>query len=127
MSPQTLQHLMTLFKEDLLLYARKPGPGLSLDMVNILCSLGADGTIPGNMHRDLVNRLPGNCMPQLHSFDAPLHHSIAGQYENSSEMILPHELFSALYHFYPASFFKYVVPGKEILQSFWDSVKGGIL
>ena len=35
-------------------------------------------------------------------------------------MILPHELFSVIYTYYKDFFFKYVAPGPEIINKFWE-------
>jgi hypothetical protein len=40
-------------------------------------------------------------------------------------ILLPHELFAALYHNYKTAFFENVVPGgKAVLKEFWTQVKG---
>ena len=121
LAPQMINQMMQLFKSDLAAYS---GTGMSLQMVDLLCELGSGGTIPGNCHRDLLLRMPGVLMPKLHHFDIPLVHSIAGKLFPSTHMILPHELFSCIYHYYPTAFFTYILPSTAILESFWDSVKG---
>ena len=45
--------------------------------------------------------------------------------EHDMHILLPHELFSAMYHKYKAAFFEHVVPGgKQVLIDFWNQVKG---
>ena len=126
-SPQVVQHLMTLFTQDLTTLAgdSKDTWGMSTYLVDILAGLGSDGTISGNIHRDLIRRLPKSPMPSLHYFMNPLTHKVLGDFESSMCMILPHELFASLYHNYRDAFFSYVVPGLDVLADFWDSVKGG--
>ncbi len=70
LSPQTVQHLMALFKEDLALALIS---GLSMVLITTLASLGAEGTIPGNVHRDLIRRLPPSGMPKPHIFSVSQH------------------------------------------------------
>ena len=40
------------------------------------------------------------------------------------QMILPHELFAAIYHGYREYFFTYIVPSLDVLKKFWRQVKG---
>ena len=72
LSPQTIQHLMALFKEDLALALIG---GLSMTLITTLASLGAEGTIPGNVHRDLIRKLPASGMPTPHMFSVSHHAS----------------------------------------------------
>ena len=90
----------------------------------LIYCVGSGGTLPNHCHRDLLLRMPGVLMPKLHHFDIPLVHQIAGKRFPSTHMILPHELFSCIYHYYPTAFFTYILPSTDILESFWDSVKG---
>ena len=120
-TPQMINQMMLLFRDDLAAYS---GTGMSLQMVDLLCGLGSGGTLPNHCHRDLLLRMPGVLMPKLHPFDIPLVHQIAGKIFPSTHMILPHELFSCIYHYYPTAFFTYILPSTDILESFWDSVKG---
>ena len=41
-----------------------------------------------------------------------------------TSMVLPHELFSALYHHYKEAFFTMILPSYDVLQSFWEQVAG---
>ena len=124
MSAQTLQHLMTLFKADLDASAKGK---LGMDLVNALLSLGTDGAYGGNMHRDLLRRLPRSKLPQTHTVTIPLKHSVLQQFTGDLEMLLPHEMLASLYHDYNDAFCKYILPeGLEGLQRFWDAVKGDI-
>jgi hypothetical protein len=42
-------------------------------------------------------------------------------------MLLPHELFAAIYHGYREAFFSYLVPSMDRLKEFWKAVEGGHL
>ena len=124
-SPQLVQHIMTLFKEDLLVAAAEPG--MSMTMVDTLAGLGSNGQIPGNIHRDLLRRLPRSPMPSPHSFKIDLKHSVTDWFEGQATMILPHELFASIYHHYRDAFFTYILPGFDELHDFWECVKGLVL
>ena len=117
-----VNRMMLLFKEDLGAYNSERG--MSMNLVEVLCSIGSDGSYGGNCHRDLVLRLPGSAMPSIHYFQIPLKHPIAGRMEPDIGMILPHEMFSSLYHNYPEAFAESVMPAGS-LESFWRSVQGG--
>jgi hypothetical protein len=124
-SPQVVQHLMALFVEDLT--AAKAGD-MSMELVEALRGLGAHGTVPGHCHRDLVKQfgLDRTPMPKPHTFYVPLKHKILGIVDTAMDMLLPHELFSSLYHNYKDFFFSYVLPGFDVLESFWNAVQGGL-
>ena len=95
-SPQLLQHLMSLFIIDV-----GNAEVLKLDLARRLAELGTSGAYAQNMNQQLVASFPAHNMPTPHSFLAPLRHSILGFMHRAVDMILPHELFSALYHKYP--------------------------
>ena len=125
-SPQVLQHGMALLKHDLKQASSEEG--LSMQFIDILADLGAGGTVSGNIHRDLIRRMPGSKMPQrMHPVMVPLKSKLTEEYEKSLDMLLPHVLFSHLYHFYRDVFFTYVVPSAERLKDFWESVSGWLL
>ena len=125
-SPQILQHSMALLKHDLKQASSEEG--LSLQFIDILADLGAGGTVPGNCHRDLIRRMPGSKMPRtMHPVMVPLQSKLTQEYEQSLDMLLPHVLFSHLYHFYRDAFFTYLVPSAERLKDFWESVSGWLL
>jgi len=122
-SPQQLQHMAELLQGDLTM-ASQDSAGFSWNLINILVSLGGRGTISGNMHRDLLRRLPPHKLPKVHSFEVPLRHKLLTGFCAMLPMILPHAMFSALYHQYKDKFIEYVLPSLELLAQFWDAVKG---
>ena len=89
--------------------------------------LGSSGALPNNVHRDLLTRLPKSAMPEPDRFLVDLHHSVTGYYEAAIDMLLPHAMFSHIYHFYRESFFEYIVPDGGAISSFWRSVRGASL
>ena len=121
MSPKMVQQIARLHKEDL------QTPGLNMDLLTSLVEIGGkDGSAgnKGNMLRDLTSSLPTNPMPPLNYQEIHIDHPVLGKSAPKFPFIDPHELFSVLYHQYPQSFFKHVVPSVEALENFWDSVSG---
>jgi hypothetical protein len=121
MSPIMVQQIARLHKEDL------ETPGLNMDLLTSLVEAGGqDGRAEhkGNMLRDLTRHLPDNDMPPLRFHEIQIDHPVLGKSTPEFPFLDPHELFSVLYHRYPQSFFKYVVPSIEALENFWDSVSG---
>ena len=102
---------------------------LDLELVNILAGLGSDevgGSAGGdNVGRDLFRRLPATQMPKPHSLKVALQQKSTGRrYEEDMDMVLPHELFACLFHFYKEAFFRFVVPAVDVVERFWKSVAG---
>ena len=121
MSPTMVQQIARLHKEDL------QTPGLNMDLLTSLVEIGGkDGSAgnKGNMLRDLTRCIPTNPMPPLNYQEIHIDHPVLGKSAPKFPFIDPHELFSVLYHKYPQSFFKHVVPSVEALENFWDSVSG---
>jgi len=109
-TPSTLQHAMVLFKQDM---ARYMAGELDLDLVDRLNGLGSGefggSAGDGNVSRDLYKRLPATNMPEPHSLKVPLVQKSTGRlYEAEMDMVLPHELFACLFHFYKEAFWKSV-------------------
>ncbi len=125
-TPSTLQHAMVLFKQDM---ARYMAGELDLDLVDRLNGLGSGefggSAGDGNVSRDLYKRLPATNMPEPHSLKVPLVQKSTGRlYEAEMDMVLPHELFACLFHFYKEAFFRFVVPAVDVVERFWKSVAG---
>ena len=45
--------------------------------------------------------------------------------EEGMDMVLPHELWARLFHFYKDAFFRFVVPALDVVERFWNAVAGG--
>lgn len=121
-SPQMLQHTMLLFQRDM---QRRDDGTFDQKIVDMLAALGRRGAIPSNIHRDLSRAMPVPSMPAPHSFIVPLKHSVLGFMHKSLDMLLPHELFSAIYHYYPAAWRDCICPSVDRLGLFWRSVQSG--
>ena len=91
-------------------------PDLPADLV-FLASLGSGGTHANNMHRDLLKKMEKEssmCQPTI--TNVPLKQGSVPQ-----SFLLPHEVFSCLYHQHPQSFQKLLIPGGEDqLALFWS-------
>ena len=122
-SPQLIQKLMTLFKQDL---ENAEHDDLDMTMVNELAGLGSSGDYPQNMHRSLMNSIGKHNLPTPHSFLAPLTHKVLGHFSRSVDMILPHELFSSVYHCYKAAWVDRICPSSARVEKFWDAVNGTV-
>ena len=122
-SPQILQKTMDLFMKDL--DAHKENR-LDTSGVKELASIGTWGAHANNVWRDFKNHLPALRLPQLHVFRIPFVHSVFGYMYKPTSMLLPHELFAAMFKSYPAMFKQCVYPGRDTCMRFWNSVKGGL-
>ena len=80
-------------------------------------ALGSDGVHPNNMHAELLKMFePQSSVPK----PLVVHLDFKGQHALQS-LMLPHELFSALYHYYPSTFQKHFMPGgHEQVSKFWS-------
>ena len=119
LSPQEMQHMMSLHKTDV-----AAGANLDHSLLNVLAGLGSNAANPQNCHRNLLERIPATYLPQKSMFTVPTDHSVFGAHEGSIGMFDPHEVFASLYHNYRESFFKHVVGAPGAVRSFWESVRG---
>ena len=112
-SPQLLHKVMSAFLHDLEL-AREGE--LDDSMIIKLAKLGTDGAYANNMNRDLIKSIGKPNLPSPHSFMAPLAHKVLGYFARAVYVILPHELFAHIYHFYPSAWRERFCPRDSILQ-----------
>ena len=121
MSPQMLQKNMVLLEEDL---SNMAHDALDVSGIRKLAGLGSRGIHSNNVWRDLVALLPTPKLPKLHYIFLPMRHNVLGRFSKNVPMILPHELFSTIYHHYPVMCDKLVYGSAETCQNFWRSVGG---
>jgi hypothetical protein len=122
---ERMQHGMELFKQDV---AQIQAGELDLELVNLLADLGSEYHGDHNVSRDFYRRIPATDMPEPHRFKVPLQQKAAGMlYEDDMDMVLPHELWARLFHFYKDAFFQFVVPALDLVERFWNAVAGGVL
>ena len=80
-------------------------------------ALGSNGVHSNNMHLELLKMFePQSSLPK------PLVvHLVFKDQKHLQSLMLPHELFSALYHHYPSTFQKHFMPGgTEQVSKFWS-------
>ena len=89
-----------------------------------LANMGAQGQNRGNMSRDIFRKLPKTRLSKVRYFRVPVRHKLLGRGNPLLPFLLPHELFSSIYHKYPKAFSKLIAPPGQV-EKFWDDVKGG--
>jgi hypothetical protein len=119
-SPQLLQKVMKLMRDDLELF--KQGK-LDVNGIDKLKNLGTTGSHPNNCWRDLKKLLPVPKLPKLHRLLLPMKHNTLGKFVQNVPMMLPHVLFSAIYEHYPLMWDKIIYGSRLTCQKFWRSVK----
>jgi len=118
-----LNKVMQLFLADLTSHGKGH---LDISGVQGLAKLGSYGVHAQNVWRDLKAWLPKPRLPSLHEFQIPYKHSILGFTYAATAMILPHELFSAIYHNYPAMWAECMYPCAEVCLRFWSCMRNGL-
>lgn len=86
-----------------------------------LSKLGTSGLYANKMHAELMgkcNHLPN--LPEPYAFDVQFQPPLAVQ---KQEMLAPHECFAALYHRYPSTWKKTMVPDESHVQRFWNATE----
>jgi len=119
-SPQKLNHMMKLFKQDL-----ENAATLDTTLLDILCGIGSSGSNLQHCHSQLVKGLQVDTMPKQCFFKVPLQHSVYGCFEKDMGVVWPHELFAKLFHHYKDAFWLYIVGSTGRLRTFWQSVREG--
>lgn len=92
-----------------------------LPLLEQLAHAGNRGTHPNLVSRNVMRSVPGISLPDPFQFQLPFKKPLGRQ---KSSAMLPHELFSALYNFYPDAWSTSVLPSEEVLSSFWDGNQG---
>jgi len=121
MSPQLQGKLQRMLKRDLL--KMKAGK-LDMRAVEKLGSIGSSGEHPNNCWADLKKILPEPKLPKLFRLELPLVHTTLGRFRHSVPMLLPHQLFAALYEHYPDKFTEILLGSRLNCKRFWAAVKG---
>ena len=98
MTPQIMQKVMSLFKQDLAVFQ---DGCLDTKHIDRLAGLGTNGTHPNNIWSQFKNMLPEPKLPNLQMVWLPMSHTTLGRITKQIPMLLPHTLFSAIYHHYP--------------------------
>lgn len=117
-SPQHVQKIAKLAVQDM---KRTQEENPVLEDLEKLAKIGVEGQYPNKRHEDLMKQCQTLTMlpPLFYTevpFKAPLGYCEQG-------FLLPHEMFAAIYHKYPATWQKAFLPGTDTLQDFWHSVR----
>ena len=97
---------------------------LEIDLLKDLAKVGSHGLFPNNVWRDFLNALPKPKLPALHELRTPMKHPVLGLFFKPTYMMLPHELFAAIYTSFPRIWGDSIF-NLQKCRSFWNSVKGG--
>lgn len=108
LSAQQGQRIAELAINDLDAYKRG---NLNIEGLQGLAKLGSYGTHKNNCWRDLQTKLPKMHLPDPYQFMIPIQNKLLGCFKRPSFMLLPHELFSAIYEHYPDVWRSSVCPG----------------
>ena len=100
--------------------------GLTHSQVKQLASLGSWGKCPGNMQRDMMQAIGSDCALTCSTSEVQV--NLLGPKGNwpsaKLNMLLPHKLFSKMYHARPAAFLESVLGGTEDnIKAFWKAMK----
>ena len=117
LSPQDVQLLASMACRDMAHLGTRPPPDLSF-----LASLGTDGKHKNNMHKQLLQWGNQKCADMAKPYMCRL---VFKEPYNSQlqALLLPHEMFSCLYHDYHKSFKQVMLPSDDLLTSFWSLQK----
>ena len=104
-SPQQAQHIANLAKKDIDALQGKPRV---YDEIADLAGVGSSGAYPNKCYGAFLFKLP---------YKQPVG-------EVLQSMMLPHELFSAIFTHYPATWTKSMHSSHEACEHFWTSMEG---
>ena len=99
---------------------------LDMSEVDRIAALGASGTWKNNASRDLKNQLASPLLQSArHCFQAPLrsHENRLVVKEYMTEVLLPFELFAAIYEQFPDKFEKRITGPSGAIEEFWGDME----
>ena len=114
MSPQLVQKISMLAMKDI---NNAASTGCILKSLEQLSKLGGTGHLANNMHRDIRQFQSMSSLPVGLEVQLPFE-NVGFQ---TQSIMLPHELFSSLYHSYPAAWAEAIMPTPEKLEEFWNA------
>lgn len=103
--------------------------GIRLRDLESLAHLGSTGAYPGNMHRELCSKLKESVVSSSQSTIEVVYKNVRGSFgaflRRHVPILLPHELFSAIYHKYPEAFVSSILGGgPHNIKEFWSAMRG---
>lgn len=84
-----------------------------------MSAIGSSGRYPNKCYGDLMARIPFKVKIPV-SMSASLPFKMPLRWLRQS-FLLPHELFAAIWNFYPHTWAKYIKPSAERVAQFWDA------
>lgn len=93
--------------------------------LRVLASLGSNGRLPGNAHRDLERKLAPNGLTEAVSkMMVTMRKPPAGLVRVEHPVLWPHEIFAAIFRHYPAAFQTRIIGGDPgVIGRFWDQME----
>ena len=117
MSPQLVQKITSLVLQDIA--AAERNEKVLVDL-RALASIGTNGTHPNKCHADLMAKAEKvSSLPDPYRLSIPFAPALG---EVLQGILLPHEMFSAIFHHYPNTFKKCILNSEDSLNAFWNSV-----
>ena len=116
-SPQFVQKVAKLACDDIQ-NARKYDS--DLEDLTVLSKLGSSGTYPNKMHQELMHKVVEPKLPKPFYATVPCAKPWDEQIQG---MMLPHEVFSAIYHHYPRAWKQRILPDTTELKQFWAEMQ----
>eukprot|EP00959_Pyramimonas_sp_CCMP1952_P413470 8664155-Pyramimonas_sp.AAC.1 len=121
MPPQQLQTIAALVMGGFHAFKDKGG----IPDVRRIAGIGADGSIPGNMHRDLTNLLAQQKLPDPYEITFCCATGTAGVIRPVKfTILLPHEIFEAMYTSCNEFIRRCACSGSDELANFWGDMTG---
>lgn len=117
LSPQDVQQFAAAACQDFLTSGATAPADLSF-----MASLGTAGVHKNNMHKQLMQWANRRCKEAAPSFTATIRFKEPYGRQIQS-FLLPHQLFSNLYHDYPSSWKQIILPSTDRLREFWKLQK----
>ena len=116
MSPQLAQRLAQMALED---FKTSSASGGALVELEHLANAGASGKHVNNVNRSVMKYAGAKSLLPV-PFKPKLPYKM-GFGEQTTAILLPHEMFAAIYHSYPDAWQTSICPGAMRLGEFWDS------
>lgn len=91
------------------------------DDLEVISKLGAGGLYPNKMHADLMRKCKG-ITHIAEPYEAQIDY-LPPLGVQKQDILLPHEMFSSIYHDYPDTWRRTMVPDESKVAEFWEAVK----
>lgn len=118
-SVQRCQNISKLVMQDLEKF--KAGNTGVWDDVEVMSKLGSGGLYQNKMHADLMRKCSGIAQVS-EPYEAQVDY-LPPLGVQKQDLLLPHEVFSSIYHHYPATWRLTMVPNESKVAEFWEAVK----